>query len=739
VKTAKLLWPAAVLSLQTITASAQPDYAPAIWSPAYSGHWYTTGKGHKFVVIHDMEGYYLDTISYFKLANQGTGQASIHYCVNGLKNGSDEDGHNENRANDRPAGEITQMVREQYYAWHARCWNQWSFGTEHEGFVSSPAWYTEAQYQASALLQRHLCENWAIAKDRNHIIGHNEHLNPAWRSWATNNLPGLDPTCNTHTDPGQYWNWAHFMNLITNGAPAIASQPLNRSVDQGTNVSFKAVVGGDASLKYQWRKNGAGIAGASTSVYTIANVQAAHAGDYSVVITNLVGAVTSVVATLTVNLPQIWQVSYLDNFDTNSSANWNLFQGSGNNVSDYTATWAFDYGAVQYVANGVTNVIPAAPDSGGTTRGLKLTVNKNDTNAATAGVSLYPKNQSYSNNYALRFDMWINYNGDAGGGSGSTEFGTFGLNHSGTRVNWAPINSTSSDGLWFAVDGEGGSGAADFRAYQGKGAAAPTQLAFASAGLTANGAFNDSFNDPFFMALFPPPAYETGGVPGKHWVQGELSQINGVISWRLNGVVVAQRTNTTSYTSGNIMIGYMDVFTSIANPPEDNFIIFDNVRVLTPVIPPVIAVQPASRTVNAGANTTFGLTVTGTAPLAYQWRFNNSSIAGATGSTYSRTNLQAANAGNYSVTITNAAGSATSSSAVLTVTQLKLTSLVATNGSWKMTINGAPGSGYGIETSTNLLNWVLLQTLVNTNGTLEYFDSVHTNDLQRYYRVTAPQ
>src|SRR5678815_5548265 len=93
----------------TSQVKAQPDYPWAIWRPVCSGHWYTSGYGHKFHVIHDMEGYYLSTISYFKNCNTS---ASVHYCVNGLKDTS----------TDHAAGEITQMVREANYAWHALCW-----------------------------------------------------------------------------------------------------------------------------------------------------------------------------------------------------------------------------------------------------------------------------------------------------------------------------------------------------------------------------------------------------------------------------------------------------------------------------------------------------------------------------------------------------------------------------------------------------------------------------------------
>ena len=205
------------------SSRASTDYGPAIDRPMSCTKWYTTGNGHHFCVIHDMEGYYWSSISYLNRCDQNTNgsynvSASIHYLVNGLQNGSDEDGHNENYPADPAAGEISQSVREANYAWHALCWNRWSWGTEHEGFVSSPAWYTEAMYVASAGLQRHLMLQTSDPIDRNHIIGHNENQTASWVTWMAANYPSVDATCNTHTDPGVYWNWSHFMALIL-GAP----------------------------------------------------------------------------------------------------------------------------------------------------------------------------------------------------------------------------------------------------------------------------------------------------------------------------------------------------------------------------------------------------------------------------------------------------------------------------------------------------------------------------------------
>ena len=88
--------------------------------------------------------------------------------------------------------------------------------------------------------------------------------------------------------------------------------------------------------------------------------------------------------------------------------------------------------------------------------------------ASTAAVNIYPKGQSFSGNFALKFDLWLNYPGGAGGinSTGSTEFAIFGLNHLGTQVNWVPATASSSDGVWFGMDGEGGT-SEDYRAYLG--------------------------------------------------------------------------------------------------------------------------------------------------------------------------------------------------------------------------------------------------------------------------------
>ncbi len=83
--------------------------------------------------------------------------------------------------------------------------------------------------------------------------------------------------------------------------------------------------------------------------------------------------------------------------------------------------------------------------------------------------------------------------------------------------------------------------------------------------------------------------------------------------------------------------------------------------------PPAITTQPASVTVSPGGNASFSVVATGTDPITYQWLLNTNAVAGATSATLNLTGVTSAQAGTYTVTVSNAAGSVTSSGAILTV------------------------------------------------------------------------
>lgn len=96
-----------------------------------------------------------------------------------------------------------------------------------------------------------------------------------------------------------------FVFTITNGTssatlPAITGQPRNQTNYPNSTVTFTVTATGSAPLSYQWRFQGAAIANATATACTIAGVQSANAGNYSVVVTNAAGSVTSANATLTV-------------------------------------------------------------------------------------------------------------------------------------------------------------------------------------------------------------------------------------------------------------------------------------------------------------------------------------------------------------------------------------------------------------------------------------------------------
>ncbi|WP_232241344.1 N-acetylmuramoyl-L-alanine amidase [Kutzneria sp. 744] len=127
-------------------------------------------------------------------------------------------------------GQVTQMVPTKDIAWHAANWttNEHSIGIEHEGIAAQGgAWYTEQMYQASAKLVRYLAAKYDIPLDRQHILGHED----VSRERATNFAA-------VHWDPGPYWDWAHYMDLL--GAPikataSAASQVVTIDPQYGAN------------------------------------------------------------------------------------------------------------------------------------------------------------------------------------------------------------------------------------------------------------------------------------------------------------------------------------------------------------------------------------------------------------------------------------------------------------------------------------------------------------------------
>ncbi|MET3697142.1 N-acetylmuramoyl-L-alanine amidase [Bacillus oleivorans] len=141
----------------------------------------------RYIIIHNIEGSAQSAINHFR----NKSYVSANYVI------------------DSTTGKITQMVKPEDVAWQAGNWyfNMHSIGIEHEGYAATGYdWYSEQMYRSSAKLVKYLAEKYDIPLDRQHILGHDE-------------VPGLSPYRQTrmHWDPGAYWDWSHFFNLL--GAP----------------------------------------------------------------------------------------------------------------------------------------------------------------------------------------------------------------------------------------------------------------------------------------------------------------------------------------------------------------------------------------------------------------------------------------------------------------------------------------------------------------------------------------
>ncbi|WP_405886203.1 peptidoglycan recognition family protein [Streptomyces longwoodensis] len=152
----------------------------------------------RYIVVHDTEGAWEGVLNLV----QDPTYVSWNYTLRST------DGH------------IAQHVKAKDVAWHAGNWyvNAASIGLEHEGFLAAPdAWYTEAMYRASARLVKYLSVQYGIPLDRQHILGHDTVPGP-----TTSTVPGM------HTDPGPYWDWAHYFQLL--GHPLRPMPTKSRSV-----------------------------------------------------------------------------------------------------------------------------------------------------------------------------------------------------------------------------------------------------------------------------------------------------------------------------------------------------------------------------------------------------------------------------------------------------------------------------------------------------------------------------
>jgi hypothetical protein len=481
--------------------------------------------------------------------------------------------------------------------------------------------------------------------------------------------------------------------------PSIVQQPQSRSIFVGSNTVFSVTASGDAPLGYQWYFANSPILAATNATLNLTSVLPGQSGDYYVVVSNAFGLATSAIATLTVS-PCVAAPSGL-------IASWkgegNAFDAVGDNHGTLANGATFAPGkvgaAIQF--DGADDLV-RIPNSA-SLRVSNVTVEAWVKANAPPGAYRYVLSKSYQagiGSYAL-------YSGANGGlvfyiASGGISIqtpaaspaiwdanfhhvaGTFdgqavrlyvdgfliGSNPFSQPINYG-TNVLNGDLLIGHFDpgsafSFGWPGIIDEISLYNRALSGSEVAAIYAAG---------SLGKCVPSSLPGAPVIFVNGQPALNIVtrvntatiEMETSVPNGGIYFTLDGSEPGNLTGALRYTGPFILtqsatiraLAYSADLTSAADVH------------LVVVIPhtPAIVTQPQNQTVSAGSTVQFGVSVTGDAPLAYQWRKGGVAILGATGSSLVISNVQPANAGGYSVSVTNLYGGTTSVVATLTVIQ----------------------------------------------------------------------
>jgi hypothetical protein len=143
-----------------------------------------------------------------------------------------------------------------------------------------------------------------------------------------------------------------------------------------------------------------------------------------------------------------------------------------------------------------------------------------------------------------------------------------------------------------------------------------------------------------------------------------------VYQWYQNGIVLPQATNTELILAGLVPSMGGNYYLVAGNVAGFATSSVAQVTVILPPTPPTIVQNPVSQTVALGGSVSFAVAATGTGPFTYQWKKNSAPIPGATAATFSIASVLVSDAAEYTVTVTNPGGNATSQPATLTVNSL---------------------------------------------------------------------
>ena len=421
--------------------------------------------------------------------------------------------------------------------------------------------------------------------------------------------------------------------------PQISQQPQSQTVLDFTEVTFNVGVEGVPPFQYQWRFNGSPIAGGTNAQLRLASVQVSQAGQYSVVVSNSAGTVTSAVATLIVNVP-----ARVLNFPgeltgTNGYA-WQ-WQAQVSGTAPLSLQWFKDG---QPLA-GATNAVLAIANVEAQTEGYYHLTASNAFGFAASPPARFVvlfrpaivKNPS--NHFAIvgeTISLRVVCEGTP----------PFGYRWRRNNIEIIPF-SLGRDTLTF------------------------TNIQF-----TNNGNYDviiTNYANPLGVRSSP-AANVTVVQPPPALVEVEEGA-DVTLSARAAGPGVLKfqwqfaSTNLAGATSTNLPLTQVTaektgLYLFIITNSVGEFAAY-SCQVALAGGPPVITEQPASLALVPGQNAVLSAAASGAQPLLFTWRFNDNLVAGATNSVLQITNATTGHAGLYQLFVTNHHGAATS--AVATV------------------------------------------------------------------------
>ena len=317
---------------------------------------------------------------------------------------------------------------------------------------------------------------------------------------------------------GSVWSW--LSGFIITDQPVINAEPVATSVPTGGTISLSASAIGVGTLTYQWKIGGVDIPGATASTFTKASASTGDAGDYTVVVTNVAGNVTSQTAHVTVAQP----VSLTWDTDTGTSGGQ---AGSGtwdtSNSNWWNGTANVSWGAMDlatFGAGGVgTSTVTLAADTSisGLTFDGNYDITTSTGNTLTlAGTPTLAVNSDSSIHVSLLGTAAITKTGTGTltlAGSGSTFTGATTINNgklvlgsqrglgatsgitlvAGTQVNLngQSAGALSTGGYTWTIAGDGGDGEPAHRVYAAAAARVAQRLEVAARAVLAGGDGHD--------------------------------------------------------------------------------------------------------------------------------------------------------------------------------------------------------------------------------------------------------